>query len=99
MDVACKVRQSYSLQDFPYDFQELVLTIRLNKDHRDPLIRYVVPVAHDKAFFCSSRVPELTEWEVRKQMDQYLKGIGRLAVISGLFRQQTNKQTNKQTNR
>ena len=66
---ACKVRQSYSLQDFPYDFQELVLTVRLDKDHADPLIRYIVPVAHDKAFFCSSRVPELTEWDVTKNLD------------------------------
>lgn len=68
-DVTCSVRQSFSLQKFPYDFQELVLTVRLYKDHMDPFTRHIVPVAHDKAFFCSGRVPELTEWDLTKNLD------------------------------
>jgi hypothetical protein len=65
-DVTCSVRQSFSLQQFPYDFQELVLTVRLSRSVEDPFARHIVPVAHDKAFFCSGRVPELTEWDLTK---------------------------------
>ena len=54
-DVACKSRQVFSLQKFPYDFQELCIVVRLTKDHHDPFTRHIVPVCHDKAFFCSSR--------------------------------------------
>mmetsp|Transcript_62590 Transcript_62590/g.117704 ORF Transcript_62590/g.117704 Transcript_62590/m.117704 type:complete len:314 (+) Transcript_62590:858-1799(+) len=69
-DVVCTARQAFILQKFPYDFQELVLTVRLHKaDHTDPFARHIVPVAHDKAFFCSGRVPELTEWEFSKNLD------------------------------
>jgi len=54
-DVAAKKRQVFRLHQFPYDFQELCLTVRLTRAHGDALNRHIVPVAHDKAFFCSGR--------------------------------------------
>lgn len=54
-ELQCEARQAYSLQKFPYDFQELNLVVRMNKDITDPLLRHIVPMAHDKAFFCSGR--------------------------------------------
>jgi len=68
-DISAEIRQSFSLQQFPYDFQELEIVIRLNKDTMDPFTRHIVPLAHDKAFFCSGRVPELTEWDITKNLD------------------------------
>ena len=68
-DVTCFIRKVYSLQLFPYDFQDLRITVRLAKDLTDPLNRHIVPLAIDKAFFCSSRVPELTEWDITRNLD------------------------------
>jgi hypothetical protein len=54
-EMQCEARQAFYLQKFPYDFQELNIVVRMAKDITDPLLRHIVPLAHDKAFFCSGR--------------------------------------------
>lgn len=45
------------------------MVVRLDRIKADPLKRHIVPSCHDKAFFCSSRVPPLTEWHISKNLD------------------------------
>ena len=46
-----------------------MLQVRLSKANGDPMTRHIVPVAHDKAFFCSGRVRELAEWDFTVNLD------------------------------
>lgn len=68
-EISGHARQSFDLHAFPYDFQELCIPVRLVKRPDDALLRHLVPLAHDKAFFCSGRVPPLTEWNISKNLD------------------------------
>ena len=43
--------------------------VRLSKAPGDPMVRHAVPICSDKAFFCSSRVRELTEWDFTTNLD------------------------------
>jgi len=52
--------------------------VRLDRLKADPLRRHLVPSCHDKAFFCSSRVPPLNEWNVAMNLDWYVeRGLGK----------------------
>lgn len=52
--------------------------MRLDRLKADPLKRHLVPLCHDKAFFCSSRVPPLNEWHVAMNLDWYVeRGLGK----------------------
>lgn len=63
------LRQSFKLSEFPFDAQSLDITVRLDRQKCDKLHRHIVPLCHDKAFFCSSRVPESTEWEIARNLN------------------------------
>ena len=54
-EIEARTRQTYELFDFPFDMQEVEIVVRLDS-RGDPLKRHIIPLCHDKAFFCSSRV-------------------------------------------
>ena len=53
--------------------QDVEIVVRLDSHRGDPLKRHIVPLCHDKAFFCSSRVPPLTEWRVTRNLDWHVE--------------------------
>ena len=72
-EIEAKTRQTYELFDFPFDMQDVEIVVRLDSHRGDPLKRHIVPLCHDKAFFCSSRVPPLTEWRVTRNLDWHVE--------------------------
>jgi hypothetical protein len=64
--------------------QDVDIVVRIEAPKADPLKRHIIPCAHDKAFFCSSRVPPLTEWLISRNLDWYVeKGVGGNASLDG----------------
>jgi hypothetical protein len=72
-EIEARTRQTYELFDFPFDMQDVEIVMRLDSHRGDPLKRHIVPLCHDKAFFCSSRVPPLTEWRVTRNLDWHVE--------------------------
>ena len=61
-------RCEFNMQEFPFDMHDLDIVVRLGAHDRDPMARVLVPVAHDKAFFVSSRVAKLSGWSLSRNM-------------------------------
>ena len=72
-EIEARTRQTYELFDFPFDMQEVEIVVRLDSHRGDPLKRHIIPLCHDKAFFCSSRVPPLTEWRVTRNLEWHVE--------------------------
>mmetsp|Transcript_67414 Transcript_67414/g.152569 ORF Transcript_67414/g.152569 Transcript_67414/m.152569 type:complete len:783 (-) Transcript_67414:278-2626(-) len=62
-------RNTYELNEFPFDMHALKIIVRLNKRDKDPMDRIFIPSGHDKGFFVSSRVQKLTDFHLARNMD------------------------------
>ena len=78
-EISCEHRCFYELHDFPFDMHLLKIVVRLHTKASDPMSRIIIPCVGDKSFFLSSRVSEIEEyklarnlaWEVTKEPVAY----------------------------
>ena len=68
-EITCVHRTTFALSEFPFDMHDLKIIVRLDRADGDPLSRAIVPAAHDKAFFVSSRVAKLVDWHLARNLD------------------------------
>jgi len=68
-EIVCTHRNEFALADFPFDFQNLKIIVRLDKKEGDPMTRTIIPTAHDKGFFVSSRVSEVVNFHLARNLD------------------------------
>jgi len=68
-EVHCTHRNEFSLHEFPFDMYSLKIVMRLDKRDGDPMSRTIVPLAHDKAFFVSSRVSKMVDYHMARNLD------------------------------
>ena len=68
-EVHCTHRNEFNLHEFPFDMHLLRIIVRIDKKDGDPMSRTIVPVAHDLAFFVSSRVQKMTDYHLAKCLD------------------------------
>ena len=68
-EVHCLHRSHFQLNEFPFDMHDLKIVVRLNKQGGDPMDRTIIPVAHDKGFFVSSRVAKNVDFHLARNLD------------------------------
>lgn len=68
-EITCTHRNVFQLEEFPFDFHNLGIVVRLDKKEGDPMARTIIPTAHDKGFFVSSRVSEMVNFKLARNLD------------------------------
>jgi len=68
-EVSCIHRCAFQLHEFPFDMHSLKIVVRLNRKDGDPMNRSIIPIAHDKGFFISSRVAKMVNYHLARNLD------------------------------
>mmetsp|Transcript_4781 Transcript_4781/g.10131 ORF Transcript_4781/g.10131 Transcript_4781/m.10131 type:complete len:514 (+) Transcript_4781:1-1542(+) len=68
-EIDCTHRNEFQLNEFPFDMHNLNIVVRLGAKDGDPMSRVVVPPSHDKAFFVSSRVSQMEDFHLARNLD------------------------------
>jgi hypothetical protein len=68
-EVSCIHRCEFQLHEFPFDMHSLKIVVRLDRKDGDPMNRTIIPIAHDKGFFISSRVAKMVNYHLARNLD------------------------------
>jgi len=68
-EITCEHRNTFSLNEFPFDMHLLKIIVRLGCRDGDTMSRTLIPIGHDKGFFVSSRVQKMVDFHLARNLD------------------------------